>query len=249
MPRTDEDTYVYHGDAVTPLTFRDDMGVELIDSMGSDLTCARAAWVSTASDTRDDPEPGHIEGLIGYLIRSRHASPFEHATLTFAIEAPLFVVREWMRHRTQSYNEVSGRYTELPGVFYLPPDGRPCRQVGKPGAYTYEQDETTLRTAQGGLEVAYRHAWDAYQLMLKDGVAREVARIALPVGLYTRWYATANLRNWLGFLSLRTTSDQAAVPSFPMEEIRWAANQLEAFIAERFPITHAAWVQAGRTTL
>src|SRR4051794_18335865 len=129
-------------------------------------------------------------------MRDRHGSPFEHNSMTFYVQAPIFVFREFMRHRIASYNEESGRYRELRPVFYVPSPQRDLVQVGKPGAYEFlpgtdEQHELVTRLAQEQAVAA--HA--AYRRMLEAGVAREVARIVLPLNLYSSMYVTLNARS------------------------------------------------------
>lgn len=218
-----------------------EMHVSLESFMGDDLSIVRAARISTGAETVE--LDGAAQGLVRFLMKNRHASPFEHVTATFRIEAPLFVAREWMRHRTQSFNEESGRYTELKPRFYMPAQDRPLKQMGKPGAYDMrpgckEQQDVT----EGELGFVYRESWKAYRRMIEAGVAREVARMALPVGIYTSFYATANLRNWLNFLSLRT-EDQA------MFEIRQAAYQIEVLLEYVAPYALSCWQEYGRGSL
>jgi thymidylate synthase (FAD) len=211
------------------------MGVEYVQHMGSDQMIADAARVSTHTDGEGRPH----EGLVRRLWEDGHTSPFEHTALTVRVEVPIFVAREWMRHRTQSFNEVSGRYSELEPVFYLPGDERPLVQVGKAMDYrrgpgSFEQRE--LVTQPNHTTVAYT-AWWNYREMLDAGIAREVARNILPVSLYTSFYATANLNNWLRFLTLRT--DQTA-----LYEIREAAVKVEQIIADLWPVAHDAWSES-----
>lgn len=222
----------------TPLEFTDRLSVEVVDYMGSDLTPVNAARVSLNqhSDTLSDKDIG----LMGFLLRNRHSSPFEHATVSFLVEVPLFVRSEWHRHRTQSYNEWSGRYSEYVPKFYMPNRDRPLIQQGKPGAYTFTPGTPEqYDRMRGSIDYICSAAWVEYQAMLKDGVAKEVARIVLPPNLFTKFYATANLRNWLGFLSLRT--DPTA-----MEEIRLAAAQVETRLHHLFPNVMNLWDEYGR---
>lgn len=223
------------------------MGIEstltatLVDHMGEDLTVVNAARVSVGSF--GDMMGLKDIGLLNYLMKNKHASPFEHCSATFLIDAPIFVAREWMRHRTQSFNEVSGRYKELEGRFYLPDFNRPLQQVGKPGAYTFMPgDGLQCGTVADSFDKVYGEAWAKYQNMLTAGVAKEVARMVLPVGTYTQWYATSNLRNWLNFLALRT-DDNA------MFEIRQLAFSVEAGLYDLFPHTMDVWEDNGRNAL
>jgi thymidylate synthase (FAD) len=224
--------------------YRSDMTVELINSMASDDAVTLAARVSTGASSGD---PAKEAGLINYLMRDRHGSPFEHNSFTFYIEAPIFVFREFMRHRMASYNEESGRYKELAPVFYVPAIERPLVQVGKPGAYTFE-DGTQQQYAAvlAGVMTATSAAYTAYQSMLATEVAREVARIVLPVNTYSSMYVTMNARALMNFLSLRTKREGTHFPSFPQREIEMVAEQMEEFFAEKMPLTYASFNKNGR---
>jgi thymidylate synthase (FAD) len=232
---------------VTGIKFRTDMTVELVDSMASDASVAMAARVSTISGSHDAvADPDKDSGLINYLMRDRHGSPFEHNSFTFYIEAPIFVFREFMRHRIASYNEESGRYKELKPVFYVPHTERPLVQVGKPGAYTFEQgDYAQVMMVQAQIMRTNDDAYLSYKRMLKAGIAREVARMVLPVNIYSSMYVTMNARSLMNFLSLRSLN-QGTYPSFPQEEIAMVADEMEAIFAEVMPITHGYFVENGR---
>ena len=231
--------------------FTHDVTVELIKHSASDADVLFAARVSMAGEQSLDElkkDPERSKGLINFLMRDRHGSPFEHNSMTFFISAPIFVFREFHRHRVGwSYNEESGRYRELRPVFYVPGEDRKLVQQGKPGAYTYvdgtpEQHKLVTET----MEASYRQAYAAYREMLEAGVAREVARSVLPVGLFSSMYATCNARSLMHFLSLRTRSENAKVPSFPQREIEMVAEKMEAAWAKLMPLTHAAFVAHGR---
>lgn len=229
---------------MTGVKFRSDMTVELIDSMGDDNAVVRAARVSSgsASDSSD-----RDAGLISYLMRDRHGSPFEHNAFTFYIEAPIFVFREFMRHRIASYNEESGRYKQLEPVFYVPDESRLLVQEGKPGAYSFlpgtdEMFESVDSRLKMSSELAYAH----YEAMLNQGIAREVARMALPVNIYSSMYVTMNARSLMNFLSLRTIHPDSKVPSFPQREIEMVAERMERFFAEKMPITYGTFNKNGR---
>ena len=167
--------------------FRSDVTVELVQSMGDDFTVVQAARVSTKGGDVIEGTDGMVlenrildkkdQGLINYLMRDRHGTQFEHNAFTFYIEAPIFVFREFMRHRIASYNEESGRYKKLEPVFYIPKKPRGLIQSGKPGAYEFYEgsDNQYLLVAQETAE-ACRKAYAAYEEMLDHGVAREVAR-------------------------------------------------------------------------
>jgi thymidylate synthase (FAD) len=177
-------------------------------------------------------------------------TPFEHNSMTFLISAPIFVFREHHRHRAGwSYNEASARYMQLEPVFYLPGPARKLTQTGKPGHYVFvdgtpEQYETTVAATKRACETAYA----AYQEMLAAGIAREVARGVLPVGIYSSMYATCNARSLMAFLSLRTKREDSTFPSYPQREIEMVAEKMEAEWAKLMPITHAAFDAAGRVS-
>jgi thymidylate synthase (FAD) len=153
-----------------------------------------------------------------------------------------------MRHRVGwSYNEESGRYRELQPVFYVPGADRKLVQEGRPGKYvfvdgTQEQQDLTGRV----MEASYVQAYEAYQEMLAAGVAREVARAVLPVGLFSSMYATCNARSLMHFLGLRTQHEQARTPSFPQREIEMVGELMEAHWATLMPLTHATFNANGR---
>lgn len=240
--------------AVTPeIEFRSDVTVELVRSSASDGDVLFAARVSTQGEQTLDAAAAGTEatardrGLINYLMRDRHGSPFEHNSMTFYVQAPIFVFREFMRHRIASYNEESGRYRELRPVFYVPASDRNLIQVGKPGAYEFlpgtpEQialvDETTREASVA--------AFEAYQRMLQAGIAREVARIVLPLNIYSSMYVTVNARSLMNFLSLRTKVEGTHFPSFPQREIEMCAEKMETYWRELMPLTHAAFNANGR---
>jgi len=232
------------------IIFRDDMSVELVKSSASDADVIWAARVSTAGDKSLEDvgaDPAKSEGLINYLARERHGSPFEHTSLTFFISAPIFVFREFMRHRIASYNEESGRYRELKPVFYIPSKERKLVQIGKAGAYTFvdgtpEQFDITVAAIKETCNLAYAN----YQKMLVAGVAREVARAVLPVTLYSSMYVTMNARALMNFLSLRTAREGSHFPSYPQREIEMVAEKMEAHFAKLMPITYGAFQKSGR---
>ncbi|MFJ9900278.1 FAD-dependent thymidylate synthase [Streptomyces sp. NPDC091280] len=231
--------------------FRSDMTVHLIKHSAADTDVTDAARVSTQGDEileQFERDPQRDQGLIHFLMRDRHGSPFEHASMTFFVQAPIFVAREHFRHRAGwSYNEESGRYSELKPLFYVPDGKRPLRQIGKPGAYeftlgTYQQ----YMTVSGDLRRISTEAYSTYKRMLDMDVAREVARMALPLNIYTSFYATCNARSLMNFLSLRTKRDSARVPSFPQLEIQMVADQMEDHFQVLMPETAAAFEQLGR---
>ncbi|WP_214102772.1 FAD-dependent thymidylate synthase [Acrocarpospora catenulata] len=226
--------------------------VELVKHSASDTDVLWAARVSTAGEQSLEElhkDPERSKGLINFLMRDRHGSPFEHNSMTFFISAPIFVFREFHRHRVWSYNEESGRYRELQPVFYVPGRDRKLVQRGRPGKYEFVDgtDEQHALVAET-MEASYRESYAAYQRMLEAGVAREVARAVLPVGLYSSMYATCNARALMHFLSLRTRDERATVPTFPQREIEMVAEKMEALWAELMPLTHAAFNANGRVS-
>lgn len=238
---------------MTDIEFRSDVTVELVRASAADSDVLFAARVSTLGEqTLGDAAAGveasdRDRGLINYLMRDRHGSPFEHNSMTFYVQAPIFVFREFMRHRIASYNEESGRYRELRPVFYVPAPERKLVQVGKPGAYDFvdgtpEQTEIVTETTRAASAAAF----EAYQRMLDAGVAREVARIVLPLNTYSSMYVTMNARSLMNFLSLRTKVEGSHFPSFPQREIEMCAEKMEALWATLMPMTHAAFAAAGR---
>ena len=234
---------------MTEVQFRSDIDVELVEVSASDLRVAKAAWVSTkGSRAEDENNPDRIAGLINFLVRDRHGSPFEHTSFTFAIRCPIFVVREFHRHRAGwSYNEESGRYTKLQPEFYVPNAERNLVQTGKPGHYVFGpgSDMQYAFMAQGHKHVA-QVAWNNYEYLLNLGIAKEVARMTLPLNIYTSFYATCNSRSLMHFLSLRTENESSTYPSHPQKEIQMVADKMESLFAEKMPITHEAWNKNGR---
>lgn len=236
-------------ETISPI-FRSDMTVELVKASASDADVIWAARVSTAGELsleEVNQDPSRSAGLINYLARERHGSPFEHTSMTFFISAPIFVFREFMRHRIASYNEESGRYRELQPVFYIPAPERKLIQVGKTGAYTFidgtkEQYEITVEA----MKESYLFVYARYQKMLDAGIAREVARAVLPVGLYSSMYVTMNARALMNFLSLRTSRAGSHFPSYPQREIEMVAEQMEVHFARLMPLTHGAFEKSGR---
>jgi len=227
---------------VSEIQYDNKMRVELIKCNASDVDVARAAWVSNYGEDAREKDAGRIEGLINFLYREKHMSPFEHGSFTFFCDVPIFVAREFMRHRTFSYNEVSGRYTQLKPKFYLPSNERPVVQQGKVGNYyftagTDEQYVQMIARKKQTIELE----WQNYQEQLDLGIAREVARDELGVGIYTQFYATCNPRNLMQFLTLRTASNA-------LFEIRDTAEQMEDFLELQMPLTFKAFDQERQTS-
>jgi thymidylate synthase (FAD) len=241
---------------VSEIKFRSDVTVELVRSSASDSDVLFAARVSTQGEQTLEAAASRVDasedekrskGLINYLMRDRHGSPFEHNSLTFYVQAPIFVFREFQRHRIASYNEESGRYKELSPVFYVPGPDRNLIQIGKTGSYDFipgTAEQTALVEQES--RSASIQAYEAYQRMLEAGVAREVARIILPLNIYSSMYVTMNARALMNFLSLRTKREGTHFPSFPQREIEMCAEKMEDFWAELMPYTYAAFNENGR---
>jgi thymidylate synthase (FAD) len=212
--------------------------VRLDDAMATDLSVVNAARVSFArrKEVMDESD----EGLIRFLMRDRHGTPFEHNAFRFHIRAPIFVTREWMRHRVGSFNEFSMRYAKATDDFYVPERGDVRTQVGKPGAYSFEPVPPELEEqTRDELRAVYDHAYATYQRLVELGVARELARSIIPVGAYTEFFWTVNARSLMNFVSLRAAETA-------QREIRRYAEACERFLAERMPVTYDAFVAADR---
>lgn len=212
--------------------------VSLVDSWGSDAAIIEAARMSTGKGFNGwgTPEAPGDERLLAYLYNNKHATPFEMAGVVIEVKAPIFVFREWHRHRTQSYNEMSARYIPLPDENYIPSLDRIT--VGANTATTNKQAQgngNQLSTEEAmkwreSLEALYKHAQDVYEAGIKAGVPKELARLPVPVARYSRMRASANLRNWLGFLTLR-------MAPAAQWEIREFANAVGSIIEQKFPKT------------
>jgi thymidylate synthase (FAD) len=241
---------------VSEIKFRSDVTVELVRSSASDSDVLFAARVSTQGEQTLEAAAARVDasedekrskGLINYLMRDRHGSPFEHNSLTFYVQAPIFVFREFQRHRIASYNEESGRYKQLDPVFYVPGPDRNLIQIGKTGSYDFipgTAEQTALVEQES--RTASIQAYEAYQRMLEAGVAREVARIILPLNIYSSMYVTMNARALMNFLSLRTKREGTHFPSFPQREIEMCAEKMEDYWAELMPYTYSAFNENGR---
>jgi thymidylate synthase (FAD) len=212
--------------------------VRLDGAMATDLSVVNAARVSFAR--RKDEMDEADGGLIRFLMRDRHGTPFEHNSFRFHIRAPIFVAREWFRHRIGSFNEFSMRYARATDDFYVPEADDVRSQVGKPGAYSFEPiDPDLAEQAREELREVYDHAYATYERLVEAGVARELARSVMPVGAYTEFFWTVNARALMNFVSLRA-ADTA------QREIRYYAEAVEQFFAREMPVTHAAFVASGR---
>lgn len=213
---------------MSEVKFRSNVTVELVDHMGDEQSIVRAARVSTLGANAELEE---AKGLIKFLMREGHGTPFEAPTLTFRLEVPVFVSRQVVKHRISSINEESGRYKELEPVFYIPSVDRPVKQVGKTGAYTFEGDEDMWVEAHSQIKMLSNRAWTVYESLLATGVAKEVARMVLPVNIYSTMYVTMNLRGWLNFVKLRTSY----FGSHPQHEVELVGREVMHELFRQFP--------------
>lgn len=216
--------------------------VKYIEHWGSDERIIEAARMSTDKGFKGWPED---EKLLSFLWENKHHTPFEMAGLIIEVQAPIFVFREWHRHRTQSYNELSARYTALPDLYYIPSIERLMN--GKQASKNKQSSEAGFSEQQAidlqaNLKASYIHSRAIYEFLLEQGVAREIARVIVPVGQYSRMRASANLRNWLAFLTLRQASGA-------QWEIRQFANAVGQIIADKFPRTYALFSEGSEKDL
>jgi thymidylate synthase (FAD) len=212
--------------------------VRLDACMADDLSVVNAARVSFAQ--RESEMNERNEGLIRFLMREKHGTPFEHNSFRFHIKAPIFVAREHMRHRTNSFNEWSARYSKLEPDFYLPEAQDVRTQVGKPGRYTFEPvDPELAEQVRDAQRAVYQQAYRTYESLIEQGIAKEIARNVLPVAIYTQYYWTVNARSMMNFLSLRNSETA-------QREIRRYAEAVEVFFRRHMPVTHAAFVANER---
>lgn len=224
--------------AADTITLHDHGFVRLDDYMADDLSVANSARVSFGIRKTELEESDH--GLIRFLLRERHGTPFEHNAFRFHVRCPIFVAREWFRHRIGSFNEYSGRYKEMTPDFYVPDADDVRTQVGKPGSYSFDPVDSALaQSTRETIQETYDAAWAAYEQMLENGIAKEVARLVLPLGIYTEFYWTVNARALMNFLSLRNA--EAA-----QLEIREYAGAIEPLFEKAMPTTYAAFVANDR---
>ena len=217
--------------------FKDDVldhgFVRLIDHMGDDLSIVRNARVSYDAAWRSGENEGSDHRLLGYLMRNGHNTPFEAVTVTFEVKAPIFVFRQWHRHRTQSYNELSARYKPLPEEYYVP-DPLTIGVQSTDNKQMREMDGSSNDNASRIIADSNFESYKNYQLLLKMGTPREVARSVLPLGMYSHMFATANLHNWLRFLSER-------IHEHAQYEIQVYATAIKDLLCEIVPVTMDHW--------
>jgi thymidylate synthase (FAD) len=217
--------------------------VRLVDSMGSDLSIVRAARVSYDAAWRAGEDEGSDARLIRYLWKNKHTTPFESVELQFEVKAPIFVLRQWHRHRVWSFNELSARYRELPEEFYVPdpsqigaqsPNNKQGRLIEQRGDEPCRMREIECGQARYAMELAF----ETYRELLDAGWPRELARSVLPVATYSHMFAKVDLRNLFGFLDLRADSHAQF-------EIRVYAEAMLELVRPIAPVAVSAW-EAGR---
>ena len=211
--------------------------VRLVDHMGDDLSIVRSARVSYDAEWRAGEDEGKDAKLIGYLMRNRHTSPFESVVFTFEVKAPIFVFRQWHRHRTWSFNEVSARYAELPEEFYVPEAAQITTQASSNKQMRTDVQHEHATDWQNLIRGHCNVSFDLYRSMLKDGVPRELARSVLPVGTYSHMFATVDLHNLFHFLRLR-------LHAHAQYEIRVYAEALLTLIEPICPVAVAAFKES-----
>ena len=211
--------------------------VRLDSCMADDISVVNSARVSFAKSQQEMDDSGR--GLINFLMREKHGTPFEHNSFRFHVKCPVFVAREWFRHRIGSFNEFSARYSEVGEDFFVPYQNDVRSQVGKPGAYEFHMVEEDI--ANQAIEIinqANISAYEAYKKLIDMGIAKELSRTVLPVGMYTQFYWTVNARSLMNFLSLRLSKTAQL-------DIRRYAKSVEAIFADKMPVTYKAWVENG----
>jgi len=204
--------------------------VRLVDFMGGDDGVVTAARVSYGSGTKGEEKD---RKLISFLLKNDHMTPFEHSVFKFHVSCPIFVMRQWIRHRTSSYNEISARYTEVKDEFYIPKPWRAPDLKNKQASQEttlIEQERCTKLLMQ-----SYDQAYASYQELIRSGVARELARMVLPVSLYTQFYWTINARNLMHFISLRADANA-------QWEIQRYAEALSVYFSDKMPWTWSAYL-------
>lgn len=210
--------------------------VRLVDHMGNDLSIVRSARVSYDAEWRTGDDVGKDERLIRYMMRNKHTSPFESVQFTFEVKAPIFVFRQWHRHRTWAYNEVSARYSQLPEEFYVP---KP-EHIGEQSKHNKQMRDMGVKTVNhhaisaSQIRIACEAAFVRYNSLLKAGVPRELARSVLPVATYSHMFATVNLHNLFHFLRLR-------LHEHAQYEIRVYAEAIMKLIEPIVPVSVAAF--------
>ena len=204
--------------------------IRLVNHMGNDLSAVRSARVSYDAEWRTGENEGKDEKLIGYLLKNRHTSPFESVVFTFEVRAPIFVFRQWHRHRTWSFNEISARYTELPEEFYIPARDQVTTQHTSNKQMRTEEQHSEAITIRNIMRSVNRQSFAAYQMLIRMGTPRELARTVLPGATYSHMFATVDLHNLMHFLRLR-------LHEHAQYEIRVYAEAIISLIQPIVPVT------------
>lgn len=212
--------------------------VRLDGHMADDLSVVNSARVSYGRSSEELNEGGKL--LINFLMRERHGTPFEHNAFRFHVKCPLFVAREWFRHRIGSFNEISARYSLIKDDFFVPAKQQIRTQLGKLGEYVFEPvDEVSAENTVLDISEVNSYCFEAYERLLARGIAKELARVVLPVSMYTQFYWTVNARSLMNFLSLRNHKTAQL-------DIRLYAEKIEELFGQIMPITHKYWIENGR---
>jgi thymidylate synthase (FAD) len=208
--------------------------VRLVDHMGSDLSVVRNARVSHDAEWRTGEDAGKDEKLINYLMKNRHTSPFEAVTFTFDVKAPIFVFRQWMRHRVWSFNEVSARYTQLPEEYYVPEVSQITTQSKSNKQMRTDEVHPLAQVIRDTIEYASKVSHEQYQKLVAMGCPRELARTVIPVGTYSHMFGTVSLHNLFHFLTLR-------LHEHAQHEIRVYAEAMLDLVEPIVPVSVAAF--------
>jgi thymidylate synthase (FAD) len=208
--------------------------VRLVESMGSDLSIVRAARTSYDASWRAGEDEGKDAKLIDYLVKNRHTSPFEMVQFTFEVRAPIFVFRQWHRHRTWSFSEISARYAELPEMFYVPELDQITAQSASNKQMRTTEQNPHAELIQTSIRHACEEAFATYRNLIHLGTPRELARSVLPVGTYSHMFASVDLHNLMKFMSLR-------LHSHAQYEIRVYAEAMMKLIEPVVPVAVAAF--------
>lgn len=210
--------------------------IRLVDHMGSDLSVVRSARVSYDADWRAGENEGSDARLINYLVKNHHTSPLESVQFTFEVKCPMFVARQWMRHRAWGYNEVSARYSVLPDQMYVPEKGllgvqnKDNKQMRDLVDIDPQHEEDSLSLIANANKLAY----EMYLTLISREVPREIARGVLPMNIYTHFFATVDMHNLFGFLRLRDHAHS-------QYEIQVYAKAILELIQPYVPVTLAAF--------
>lgn len=207
--------------------------VRLIDSLGSDLSVVRSARISYDAEWRTGEDAGKDEKLIDYLVKNKHTSPLESVVFTFDVKAPIFVFRQWFRHRTLSINEVSARYSVLPEEYYIPEVSQITTQSKDNKQMRTDEIHPLAEDAQDIISRSCAEAFENYQSLIGMGIPRELARGVLPVNTYSHAFITTDLHNLSRFLKLR-------LHEHSQYEIRVYAQAMLDLIEPIVPVTVAA---------